>query len=168
MVPVRLPEPVQEATDTAVALARVPATNPLPDAVQLTLLMAIESLPDFKSSAAVQVKVAVLAEPVLTLAVTPIVGGVEGIAGTVSGSESANVIAEVVKLRVAWALTVALMVRDWVSVAAATKLTPIKTRMALRSTMFAVFMGILLVVSWLAQLSMVLQKTRSYKRSPLV
>src|SRR2546422_10997336 len=69
-VPLCAPEPVHEPADCAVVLFIVPATNPLPVAVQVTLLIAIVSLPAVRSPPARQVSVTAPEALVWALAVT--------------------------------------------------------------------------------------------------
>jgi hypothetical protein len=123
MVPEWFPEPgFQEATVTGAVLLMVPATNPVPDGVHVTLLMGMVSVPEVKSPPVCALKVAVLEPPVFTLAVIPTVAGLDGIDGTSVGSASAKEIAAVFNVSFAVALTVALMVKG--AVASAPKATP--------------------------------------------
>ena len=96
----------------------VPAWKPVPDAVHVTLLIRIVSLPLTKSPAARWVNVAVEADPVLTFAVTETAFSLAGTEGAASGSASGKVILLFVNDSVALALTVALTVKFCVAFAA--------------------------------------------------
>ena len=77
-------------------------------------------MPEVRSPAAKTVRVALLALPVFTLAVTFTGFSLAGMDDVVSGSVLGKLIALVLKLNFAVAETVALMVRVWVLVAAQT------------------------------------------------
>lgn len=88
---VYVPDCVQLPASTGLSLLRVPATRPpvlpaLPVTVQLTLLIAILSLPETRSPPASAVNVAVLPSSIWTLAVTDTGFSFAGMFGTTPGS----------------------------------------------------------------------------------
>ena len=109
-----LPTP-KVAADCDVALLIVPAMNGAGAAVQVTLVIAIESPPEIKSPAASTVSVGVLPDPVLTRAVTATVESA-GMLGVVVGLASGKLIVVGVKTNSARVDTVALIVRISVSI----------------------------------------------------
>jgi len=117
-VPLRLPEPVHDATVPAIVLLIVPGVNPVPLAVQVTLVMAITSPPLVRSLAARTVNVTDAPVAVLALAVIEIAPPLAGIVGTTSGSALAKVTVEALSASFAAADTVTVAVTAPAEVAA--------------------------------------------------
>ena len=101
-----VPEDVQLPASAGVTLFIVPGSRPPPVAVQLTVLIAIVSLPEIRSPPASAVNVAVLASSIWTLAVTATGFSFAGTIGTAPGFALGKLI-EVI-LMVSWAEQVLL------------------------------------------------------------
>jgi len=103
---VYVPDCVQLPASTGALLLIVPATRPpvlpgLPVTIHLTLLIAIVSLPETRSPAAVAVNVAVLPSSIWTLAVTPTGFSFAGTVGTTPGSALGKLMEAVLMVSVA-------------------------------------------------------------------
>ena len=96
----------------------MPATNPVPVAVQVTLLMAIVLEPAVRSPPARHVRVTAPEALVWASAVTETGFSVAVIEGVVVGLAAAKLMLPLPSVRLAVALTVAFTVRVFVSVAA--------------------------------------------------
>ena len=98
----------------------VPGENPLPVAVQVTLVIAIESAPLVRSSAAMTVNVTDAPVAVFAFAVIEIAPSDAGIIGVVSGSALAKVTVDALSASLAAAATVTATLTLPVEVAATT------------------------------------------------
>ena len=103
--------------------------------------MGMVLVPEIRSVANT-VKVAVLAVPVRTAEVT-VIGPAVDRGGTVSGSESGKVMLAALKVSLARAGGVKLMVRVWVDVAGAAKAAPAVNRLKTRTAVKIFFILIL-------------------------
>jgi hypothetical protein len=112
----------------------------VPEAVHVTFVMGILSLPEIRFPPAATVRVTVLDAPVLALAVTVTEAGVDEIEGVVSGSALAKLTEPALKVSLALFDTVAFIVKVPVSEAAIAAAVPQSIMAAnIRVKVFRVF-----------------------------